>query len=213
MSSLGPAATATGVLDEEQAAAAPSSDVKVPEFDIVPKRMLILTAMAFAAVIAAIASNKLWPLTFLHVAGGAGWTVIDLFGGFVLGPIVRAMPLQARLEFLTRFMPRMLVLLPTIVTVTLTAGWQFGVKTGTVLSSYPEHGWVIASFIIVGVMTVVSLGLLSPANVGVLVELKKPKPSAAVVQRLTNRFIYCARIIGLMQVATLVIMTKLSASG
>jgi hypothetical protein len=46
----------------------------------------------------------------------------------------------------------------------------------------------------------------------VLVELKKPRPRPEVIERLMKRFIYCAGILGVMQIATLVIMTKLSSS-
>jgi hypothetical protein len=63
---------------------------------------------------------------------------------------------------------------------------------------------------VVGVMAVIALGLLEPANVAVLFELKKPRPNPAVIERLMKRFIYTAGVIGAMQVATLVIMTKVA---
>ena len=44
----------------------------------------------------------------------------------------------------------------------------------------------------------------------VLVELKKPKPNPAVIERLMKRFIYTAGATGLMQIATLVIMAMLT---
>ena len=81
---------------------------------------------------------------------------------------------------------------------------------GTISGSYPHHGWIVASFIVVGVMAVLALGLLEPANIAVLFELKKPRPNPAVIERLMKRFIYCAGVLGVMQVATLVIMTKLA---
>ena len=109
-------------------------------------------------------------------------------------------------------MPKLLVIMPTVVTATLAAGWQLGVVQGKVLTSYSHHGWVVASYIVVGVMAVIALGLLEPANVAVLFELKKPRPNPQVIQRLMKRFIYCAGILGLMQVATLLIMTKLASS-
>ena len=59
-------------------------------------------------------------------------------------------------------------------------------------------------------MAVIALGLLEPANVAVLFELKKRRPDPAVIQRLMKRFIYTAGFIGAMQVATLVIMTKVA---
>ena len=109
-------------------------------------------------------------------------------------------------------MPKMVIIMPIVVTATLAAGWQLGVHEGTVLNSFPQHGWVVASFIVVGVMSVLALGLFEPANIAVLFELKKPRPNPEVIEQLMKRFIYCAGILGVMQVATLVIMTKLGSS-
>jgi hypothetical protein len=108
-------------------------------------------------------------------------------------------------------MPKMVRIMPTIVTITLAAGWQLGVLLGTVDSSYPHHGWIVASYIVVGCMAVIALGLLEPANIAVLFELKKPRPNPAVIQRLMKRFIYTAGVTGVMQVATFVIMTKVAS--
>jgi hypothetical protein len=192
------------------AAAAPPQ-LQIPEFEIVPRKGLIIVAAVVALLIAAIAVNRIWPLEFLHVAFGAGWTIIDLFLGLILGPILGRLSVPARVEFTTRLMPKMVLIMPTVVAVTLAAGWQVGNKLGTVQTSYPLHSWLVASYIVVGVMAVIALGLLEPANIAVLFELKKPHPNPEVIERLMKRFIYCAGILGLMQVATLVIMTKLAA--
>ncbi len=189
---------------------APPATIERPDFEIVPRKGLILVAVVAILLIAAIAANKLWPLAFFHFVGGASWTIIDLFLGFVLGPIMGKLSVPARVEFTTRLMPKMVLIMPTVVTMTLAAGWQLGVHMGTVDSNYYNHGWTVASYIVVGVMAVIALGLLEPANIAVLVELKKPKPKPEVIEKLMKRFIYCAGILGLMQVATLVIMTKLT---
>jgi hypothetical protein len=193
-------------------APAPAPAMEIPDFEIVPRMGLVFAAVAAAAVIVAIAVDKLWPLMFLHVSGGAAWTIIDLFLGFVLGPIIGAMPPPARVQFTTRLMPKMVVIMPIVVTITLAAGWQLGIHTGSVFSNSPNHGWVVASYIVVGVMAVLALGLLEPANIAVLFELKRPQPRPEVIESLMKRFIYCAGILGVMQVATLVIMTKLGSS-
>jgi len=185
--------------------------VERPSFEIVPRRGLVLVAIAMLLLIIAIAVNQLWPLEFFHVAGGAAWTIIDLFLGLVLGPIMGSMSVPARVEFTTKLMPKMVLIMPTVVTLTLAAGWQLGVKLGTVESTYPNHAWIVASFIVVGVMAVLALGLLEPANIAVLFELKKPRPNPQVIERLMKRFIYCAGILGVMQIATLVIMTKIAS--
>ena len=192
-------------------AAGPPPHIEIPEFQIVPRAGLAIAAVVLVALIVAIAVNKLWPLTFFHVAFGAGWTIIDLFLGLVLGPIMGSMPVPARIQFTTRLMPKMVVIMPIVVTATLAAGWQLGVKTGNVFSISQNHGWVVASYIVVGVMSVLALGLLEPANIAVLIELKKPRPNPHVIEQLMKRFIYCAGILGAMQVATLVIMTKMAS--
>ena len=70
----------------------------------------------------------------------------------------------------------------------------------------------MASYIVVGVMAVIALGLLEPANIAVLFELKKERPTGERIGRLMRVFIYTAGITGAMQIATLVIMTKVASS-
>ena len=87
------------------------------------------------------------------------------------------MSVPARIEFTTKLMPKMVLIMPTVVTATLAAGWQLATYLGTNLSTNPLHGWVVASMIVVGVMAILALGLLEPANIAVLFELKKPRPN------------------------------------
>jgi hypothetical protein len=173
-------------------------------------RGLAVVAPILALLVAAIATNRLWALDFFHVAGGALWTGIDLFVGLVLGPIMGSLPVPARLEFSRRFMPKMLLIMPTLVTVTLASGWQLARHLEDLLVAYPRHWWLVATFIVVGLMAVIAIGILEPANLAVLFELRKPEPDGALIGRLMRRFIYTAGITGLMQVATLVIMTRLA---
>jgi hypothetical protein len=192
------------------AAAPPPSPAEPLDFEIVPRKGLPIVALAFVGLIVAIAVDKLWPVEFLHVVFGSAWTVIDLFLGLVLGPIMGRMPIPARVALTTRLMPKMLLIMPTVVTITLAAGWQLGRVLGTTDSAYYNHDWVVASYIVVGVMAIIALGLLEPANVAVLVELKKPQPRPQVIETLMKRFIFTAGILGVLQVATYVIMTKIA---
>ncbi|HEU5362837.1 MAG TPA: hypothetical protein VFU56_05810 [Gaiellaceae bacterium] len=180
-----------------------------PPFEIVPRKGLPIAALVLAGVVVAIARDARWGLVFCHVVGGGLWTAIDLFVGFVVGPILRSLSIPARIEFTKRFMPKMLLLMPTIVTMTLAAGFQLARQDGFLDTSNPRHAWVVVSFCVVGVMAVVALAYLGPANVAVLFELRKPQPDPQVVQVLMRRFVYTAGITGVMQVATLVIMTRL----
>jgi hypothetical protein len=110
----------------------------------------------------------------------------------------------------TRLMPKMLLIMPTIVLCTLAAGFQLGTHLGTVNSGFHQHDLIVVSYVVVGIMAVVALTILEPANVAVLCELKKKRPNPAVIEHLMKRFIYTAGITGAMQIATLVIMTKVA---
>ena len=187
-----------------------AADVPIAQpFEIVPRKALPLVALVLLGVVVAIARDARWGLVFCHVVGGGLWTAIDLFVGFIVGPILRSLSVPARIEFTKRLMPKMLVIMPTIVTMTLAAGFQLARQDGFLDTSNPRHAWVVASFCVVGVMAVIALAYLGPANVAVLFELRKPQPDPLVVQTLMRRFVYTAGITGVMQVATLVIMTKL----
>jgi hypothetical protein len=65
--------------------------------------------------------------------------------------------------------------------------------------------------VIVGFMSVIALGLLEPANLAVLFELKKPRPNGERIGRLMKVFIYTAGVTGLLQIATILIMTFLAS--
>src|SRR3954470_2749981 len=121
----------------------------VADFEIVPRKGLPIVAAVFVLLIVAIAVNRFWPLEFLHVVFGSAWTIIDLFLGLVLGPIIGRMSIPARVELTTRLMPKLVLIMPTVVTVTLAAGWQLGHLLGTIDSSHPVHGWIVASYIVV----------------------------------------------------------------
>jgi hypothetical protein len=184
----------------------------VPEFSIVPVRALPLVGAVLVGLVVAIAGNWLWALDWYHVVGGGLWTGIDLFVGLIVGPIIGRLSVQARIEFTTRFMPKMVLLMPTLVTMTLASGWQLARHLGNLGAHWHNHWWLVTSYVVVGVMAIIALGFLEPANLAVLFELKKPRPDGELIGKLMRRFVYTAGITGVMQVATLVIMTKLAVS-
>jgi len=182
-----------------------------PKIPIVPVRGLPVSAAMVVLVIVAIATDNKWALFFCHVVGGGLWTGVDLFVGLVIGPILGRLSIQSRAEFTARFMPKMVIIMPTVVMMTLATGFQIARKLGNLTVSSPNHAWLIVSFCVVGVMAVIALGVLEPANLAVLYEMNKPVPNGERIGRLMKRFIYTAGITGLMQVATLVIMTRVAS--
>ena len=181
-----------------------------PQVQVVPLKGLPIVAAAVLFVIIAIAGNWLWALTFCHVVGGGLWTAIDLFVGLIVGPILGRLSIPARAEFTARFMPKMVLIMPTLVVMTLAAGFQLALQLGNLAPSNPNHAWLVVSYCVVGVMAVIALGVLEPANIAVLFEMRKPEPDGAVIAKLMKRFIYTAGVTGLMQVATLIIMTRVA---
>src|SRR5437868_11468892 len=119
------------------AAQAPPATVERSQFEIVPRKGLPIVALILIGVVVAIARDSRWGLVFCHVVGGGLWTGIDLFVGFVIGPIIGRMSIPARIEFSTRFMPKLLLIMPTIVTMTLAAGFQLARQDAFRDTSHP----------------------------------------------------------------------------
>ena len=196
--------TAGGV-PSAQPAAAPRRAIQ-----IVPRKGLPVVAVILVGLVVSIAANWQWALMFYHVTGGGLWTGIDLFVGFVIGPILGRLSIPARAEFSAKFMPMMVIIMPTLVVMTLASGFQIAFVLGNLEPASVNHAWLVASFIVVGVMATIALGVLEPANIAVLFEMNKPRPNGEVIGRLMKRFLYSAGITGAMQVATLVIMTRIT---
>jgi hypothetical protein len=192
--------------EPEVATGAPSR----PAIQVVPLKGLPIVAVIVLFLIVSIAGDWRWALDFYHVVGGGLWTGIDLFVGLVVGPILGGLSIPARAEFSARFMPKMVLIMPTVVVMTLASGFQLALKLGNLSPSSPNHGWLVASFVVVGIMAVIALGVLEPANIAVLFEMKKPQPNGEIIAKLMRRFVYTAGITGVMQIATLVIMTRVT---
>lgn len=200
----------TEISQQERPAADAAPVTGPPRPQVVPLRGLPVVAVIVVFVIVAIAGNWVWALTFCHVVGGALWTAIDLFVGLVVGPILSRLPIPARAEFAARFMPMMVIIMPTLVLMTLAAGFQLALRLGNLAPASPNHAWLVASYCVVGVMAVIALGILEPANVAVLFEMRKSSPDGEVIGTLMKRFVYTAGVTGVMQVATLIIMTRVA---
>ena len=188
------------------------TDIAPPQIklEIVPRKSLPVVAVVMVGLVVAIATNSLWAIGFYHVVGGGMWTAIDLFLGFILGPILGTMSIPSRVELTKRLMPKMVILMPTLVIMTLAGGFQLARHQGFILSSDKHHAWVVASMIIVGALAIVAIGVLEPANIAVVYELRKPNPNGERIGKLMKRFLYTAGITGVLQAGILVIMTRIA---
>ena len=169
---------------------------------------LAAAAVALAAMTVAILSPSLWFLDFVHVMAGALWTGIDLFMGFIVGPVLRKVSFETRRAIIAGLIPRTLILMPTLSMITSTSGWFLAVRMGFLDVSYPEFWWVIASLAIVTVLTVQGLGYLLPTNLRLYFEVQKPQPDSEKITRWMKTYVRVVAVQGTMQVAIIVVMTR-----
>jgi hypothetical protein len=169
---------------------------------------LVAAAAAFAVMTAAILSPSLWFLNFVHVMTGALWTGIDLFMGFIIGPVMRHVSFETRRAVIGGLIPRSLILMPTLSAITSTSGWFLAVRMGFLDLAYPEFWWVIASLAIVTVLTVQGLGYLLPTNIRLYFEVQKPEPDAQKIARWMRTYLRVVAVQGTMQIAIIVVMAR-----
>jgi hypothetical protein len=184
--------------------------IEIPE-SLIRWRYLWWALAAIAVMIAAIAIGNLWFLDFIHVFSSLLWTGVDLFMGFVLGPILRRVDLPVRREIVRRLTPRTLFLMPTVSIISGTTGWFLAVQLGYTALDWPAYGWVAAALILVALMTIQGLGFLTPVNVYVCLELQKREPDMNKIGFWMRRYFYAVALQGLMQVAIIVVMTRFRA--
>jgi hypothetical protein len=174
-------------------------------------RYLPWALAAIAAMVAVIVAGNIWLLDFVHVFSSLLWTGVDLFMGFVLGPILRRVDLSVRREIVRRLTPRTLFLMPTVSIISGTTGWFLAVQLGYTALDWPAYGWVAAALILVTLMTIQGLGFLTPVNVYVCLQLQKPEPDMSKISSWMRWYFYAVALQGLMQVAIIVVMTRFRA--
>jgi uncharacterized membrane protein len=163
---------------------------------------------AIAVMVAAVTIGNLWFLDFVHVFSSVLWTGIDLFMGFVLGPILRRTDMATRREIAGRLTPRTLVLMPALAIISGTSGWYLAVELGYAALPWPAFGWIAAALLLVTLMTIQGLGFLTPINVLVCLELRKAAPDLSKITPWLRWYFYVIASQGLMQVLIIVIMTR-----
>ncbi len=175
---------------------------------LIPWKNLRWVALALAVMVAAIVAGNAFFLNFVHVMSGVMWTGIDIFMGFVIGPVLRQTDVPARRAIAVRLIPRMLFLMPTLAIVTGTAGYFLARQLGFLDMEYPAHLWVDAALVIIAILTIQGLGILMPTNLMVCLEMQKPQPDGERIKRLMRRYVHHTALQGAMQIAIIVVMAK-----
>jgi hypothetical protein len=195
------------MLESTRPATATSTAAGSPE-RIIRWRYAWYAVASLGAMTGVIVFGNLWLLNFTHVFTSLLWTGVDLFMGFVLGPILRRVDVPVRREIVRRLTPRTLFLMPAVSIISGTTGWFLAVRLGYAALDWPAFGWVAAALLLVALMTIQGLGFLTPVNVFVCLELQKQKPDLDKIKVWMQRYFYAVAMQGTMQVAIIVVMTR-----
>lgn len=169
-------------------------------------RANLWTIIPIGALIIAIATANFLLLNYVHIFTSILWTGTDIFMAFLLGPVLRKVSLSTRKEIISWLMPKMVFYMPTVASVTTTAGYFLALKMGLITTQAPIAYWLIAVLIIVAAMLIQGLGLLLPTNLRVYYELRKPDPDMTKIQRLMRIYVKVVAIQAIFQFIIIFIM-------
>ncbi len=170
-----------------------------------PVFVLVAVIVPIGAFFYAWLFGPLVSLNYVHVITGAGWTGIDLFMGFVLGPVMGGMEPQNRVAVFTRLMPKMTFLMPVLAGVTVTAGFKLAPHLGYSLTD----PLFVAAFVITGILTVQGFGILLPNEIQIFRQLLSEKPDTERISRLGMRNARLGGVQGVFQLAVIFIMRRI----
>ncbi|HEY9485821.1 MAG TPA: hypothetical protein VIQ04_04190 [Nitrososphaeraceae archaeon] len=171
-------------------------------------RSNIWIVIPIGALILAIVTANLLLLNYVHVFTSILWTGTDIFMAFLLGPILRNVSLSTRKEVISWLMPKMVFYMPTVASVTTTAGYFLASKMGLITLESPVVYWIITVLIIVTVMLIQGLGILLPTNIKVYHELRKKEPDMTRIQKLMRRYVKVVATQALLQFVIIFIMAN-----
>lgn len=158
-------------------------------------------------LIVAMAAKSLYLLTFIHVICGGTWTGFDIFMGLVMTRVMTSLEIPARVEVAKRLTPTTFFILPSLAAVAVTSGIYLAQMEG----KFDLHSpWIVATGIVVLIITAQGFGIFMPNGVRIFIELAKRRPDTARIARLNMRNIRLAGIQAAFQVVIILIMAHLA---
>lgn len=158
------------------------------------------------AMLIAMEMRSLYLLNWVHVLSGVLWTGADLFMGFIVGPVLRALDVRTRTAVIAYLVPRTLLYFPVVALTAGVTGWELATWIGFTNLENPMYFWAMVSLALVLVMTVVGLCWLLPNNLRIWFELRRPAPDRERIVRINRVNIWLAGAQGVMQVAMILVM-------
>ncbi len=148
-----------------------------------PFFIVLSIGVPVGALVYAMNSESLRPLNYVHVMAGTLWTGIDIYLGFVLGPVLGRLDPGERVAVFKRLMPRMTFLMPVLVGVTFTSAFELANRIGLPLDSR----LIIAALVVAGILGIQGLGFLLPNEVRIFRQLLSAEPDTGRIGQLACR--------------------------
>ena len=170
-----------------------------------PAFVVVAVFVPIGALVYALTSEALLTLNYVHIMAGALWTGVDLYLGFVLGPVLGGLDPRERTAVFMRLMPRMTFLMPVLAGVTSTAGFYLTQRMGFSLVS----PWILAAFVVTGILAVQGFAVLLPNEIRIFRELLSGTPDVNRISRLGMQNAKLGGVQGLFQLAIIFIMAAI----
>ncbi len=182
-----------------------------------PIFIVVAICLPIGALVYAQNFGPLVALNFVHVLTGALWTGIDLYFGFVLGPVLGAMEPRERTVVFKRLVPKMTFLMPVLAGVSITSGIYLAERIGLAslsdLSGAVSNPWILAAVILAALLTVQGFGIMLPNEIRVFRQLVSAAPDVDLISRIGMRNAKLGGVQGVFQLGIIFIMANLRFGG
>lgn len=166
------------------------------------KRGLAMLLIPVFILVIIIFSRSFYFLEYFHVIAGSAWTGMDLVMGLFFSFVMRGLSNPERLEVSKRLIPTMLFFMPSIASVTVTAGlYTAGSMHISIYSPY-----FIAAGIIVLILIIQGFALFLPNELRIFMEIIHGGKNVEKIVRLTMLNLKLSLSQLVFQIAIIVVM-------
>jgi len=167
--------------------------------------MLVLPLLLLAAVLA---SHSFLLLDYLHVGSGLTWTGLDLILGLFFSNVMRGLANDQRARVAMRLTPVMLFFMPSLTSVTVTAGVYLAIADGYF---NPLSNAIVLVAVLVGALFVIGIGIFLPNEVRIYRELLRGAAGdMKKVVRLTMTNLRLSLVMVALQMMVILMMAQLA---
>lgn len=152
------------------------------------------------ALILSLSLGGVQSLKYVHVLTGVLWTGIDVFMGFVVGPVIGGLTPEERASVFRRLTPKMTFLMPTLAAVTITGGNYLAMDVGVFTFS---NTWFLAAVALATLLSIQGFGVILPNEIRVYNEIVSESPD---VDRIGRLGLWNARLGGVQGVLQILIV-------